>query len=102
MNGQSLKLSWIILLTIVESQTKQKNKLCFVCVCVCVCDKPSKNTTNKMLLVPGKYNSESLVSKLFRTFHIPAKKLLPPVKAQFAQRTLVVDIDTICHSTWSV
>ena len=46
-----------------------------------------------------KYNSEYIWSKLFRLFYIPSSKLLPPVKANIY--TLVIDIDTICHSTWS-
>jgi len=50
---------------------------------------------------PNSYNSESIISKLFRLFHIPNQKLLPNVKAQYSPRVLVVDIDTICHSSWS-
>lgn len=47
----------------------------------------------------GKYNSEWLWSKLFRLFYIPSPKLLPPSKQ--TQYTLVIDLDTVCHSTWS-
>ena len=45
------------------------------------------------------YNSEWIWSKLFRLFYIPSPKLLPPTKANVY--TLVIDLDTVCHSEWS-
>ena len=45
------------------------------------------------------YNSEYIWSKLFRLFYIPSAKLLPPIKQNIY--TLVIDLDTVCHSTWS-
>ena len=51
------------------------------------------------LVDKDKYNSEWLWSKLFRLFYIPSAKLLPPSKQ--TQYTLVIDLDTVCHSTWS-
>ena len=45
------------------------------------------------------YNSEYIWSKLFRLFYIPSAKLLPPTKQNVY--TLVIDLDTVCHSTWS-
>eukprot|EP01084_Bolivina_argentea_P207553 354094_1 len=47
----------------------------------------------------SKYNSEWIWSKLFRLFYIPNSKLLPPTKQSVY--TLVIDLDTVCHSTWS-
>jgi len=46
-----------------------------------------------------RYNSEYIWSKLFRLFYIPSAKLLPPTKQTVY--TLVLDLDTVCHSTWS-
>lgn len=51
------------------------------------------------LVDADRYNSEWLWSKLFRLFYIPSPKLLPPSKQ--TQYTLVIDLDTVCHSTWS-
>jgi len=45
------------------------------------------------------YNSEFIWSKLFRLFYVPSHKLLPPTKQNVY--TLVLDLDTVCHSTWS-
>ncbi|ETO05709.1 hypothetical protein RFI_31688, partial [Reticulomyxa filosa] len=47
------------------------------------------------------YNSESLISKLWRLIHTPNAQLLPPIKQQFAGRTLALDLHTVCHVSWS-
>jgi len=46
-------------------------------------------------------NWEGLYSKLFRCVAMPEKSLLPPVRDMGNQRTLIVDLDTVIHSTWS-
>eukprot|EP00494_Astrolonche_serrata_P026540 UN26802 len=46
-------------------------------------------------------NWESLYSKVFRIAAKPGKSLLPPTRDSDSMRTLVVDLDTVIHSTWS-
>jgi len=49
-----------------------------------------------------KGNWEGLYSKTFRLVAMPEKALLPPVRDMgMAQRTLIVDLDTVVHSSWS-
>jgi len=50
-----------------------------------------------------KGNWEGLYSKSFRLVSMPEKNLLPPVRemGSMIQRTLIVDLDTVIHSSWS-
>jgi len=51
-------------------------------------------------LVTLKGNDEGLYSKFWSYVTLPEKFLLAPMKQNFNMRTLVVDVDTVIHSTW--
>lgn len=53
-----------------------------------------------MDLFTMKGNEEGLYSKFWNYVSMPEKFLLAPMKQNFNMRTLVIDVDTVIHSTW--
>jgi len=51
-------------------------------------------------LVTLEGNEEGLYSKFWNYVSMPEKFLLAPMKQNITMRTLVIDVDTVIHSTW--
>jgi len=51
-------------------------------------------------LVTFEGNEEGLYSKFWNYVSMPEKFLLAPMKQNMNMRTLVIDVDTVIHSTW--